>query len=161
MTFDVSTLTFAEGVVSFAGGLILLMNWWLDRTVWAAFWWGTANCGAGIGIAMLALHAVLPAYASYFVGPLVLDVCAALAWSAAWIFNRGSIKLYPVLAAVGAGIALLIFTAAYASQQFAVALGWGISGCLYAAGAIEFWLARSEKLRGRWPMISLLGLMAI
>jgi diguanylate cyclase (GGDEF)-like protein len=32
---------------------------------------------------------------------------------------------------------------------------------LYAAAAIEFWLTRGEKLRGRWPMISVLGLMAV
>jgi diguanylate cyclase (GGDEF)-like protein len=161
MIFDVSTLAFAEGFVSFAGGLILLITWWQDRTAWAAFWWSAANCGAGIGITLLALHAVLPAYASTIVGPVILDGCAVLAWVAARIFNRGRIGPYPVLAAVVAWIALLMFTRSYASEQLAVALGWGISGGLYGAGAIEFWLARGEKLRGRWPMIFLLTLMAI
>ncbi|MGA2794516.1 MAG: GGDEF domain-containing protein [Roseiarcus sp.] len=161
MTFDVSTLAFAEGFVSFAGGLILLITWWQDRAAWAAFWWASANCGAGVGVTLLALHAVLPAYASTIIGPLILDLCAVLAWVAAGIFNRGRIRPYPVLAGAAAWIALLILTGAYASGQLAVALGWGISGCLYGAAAIEFWLGRNEKLRGRWPMIFLLGLMAI
>src|SRR6202034_113919 len=38
---------------------------------------------------------------------------------------------------------------------------WGISGGVYGAAAIEFLLARGEKLRGRWPMISLLASMAV
>ena len=161
MIFDVSTLAFSEGFVSFAGGLILLIIWWQDRAAWAAFWWAAANCGAGVGITLLALHAVLPAYAATIVGPLILDVCAVLAWVAARIFNRGRIGPYPVLAALVAGIALLMLTRSYASEQFAVALGWGISGGLYGAAAIEFWLARGEMLRGRWPMIFLLSSMAV
>src|ERR1700691_1968029 len=114
MIFDVSTLAFAEGFVSFAGGLILLITWWQDRTAWAAFWWAAANCGAGVGITLLALHAVLPAYASTIVGPLILDLCAILAWVAARIFNRGRIGPHPVLAAAVAWIALLMLTRSYA-----------------------------------------------
>jgi diguanylate cyclase (GGDEF)-like protein len=161
MTFDVATLAFAEGFVSFAGGLILLITWWQDRAAWAALWWAAANCGAGVGITLLALHAVLPAYASTIVGPLILDLCAVLAWVAAAIFNRGRVMPTPVLAGTIAWIALLTLTGAYASGQLAVAVGWGISGCLYGAAAIEFWRGRGERLRGRWPMISLLALMAI
>jgi diguanylate cyclase (GGDEF)-like protein len=161
MTLDVSTLTFAGGVVTFASGLFLLINWWQERTAWAALWWAAASCGTGVGITVLALHGVLPAYASNIVGPLILDVCAALVWVAARIFNRGSIKPYPVLIAVGGWIATVIFASACGYQQLAAELGKGISGCLYAAAATEFWLARGEELRGRWPMVSLLGVEAI
>jgi len=161
MTIDASTLAFAEAFVSFAAGLILLITWWQDRAAWPAFWWAGANCGVGVGIALLALHAILPAYASMIVGPLILDLCAVLAWVAAAIFNRSRVKPTPVLAGTAAWIVLLMLTGAYASGQLAVAAGWGISGCLYGAAATEFWLGRSERLRGRWPMIFLLGLMAI
>jgi diguanylate cyclase (GGDEF)-like protein len=161
MAFDVSTLAFARGLVAVVGGLILFLNWWQDRTVWPAFWWSAVFCGTGVGIILLALHAVLPPYASTIVGPLILDVTAALTWTAARIFNRGSVNPIPVLALGGAWMALLIFAGAYSDIQHAVALGVGISGCLYAAGATEFWLARREKLRGRWPMIALLCLEAV
>jgi diguanylate cyclase (GGDEF)-like protein len=160
MTFDVATLTFARGLVSFVGGLVLFMYWWQDRKAWAAVWWAAVNCGMGVGITVLALHSILPAYVPDFAGPLVLDVCAVLTWVAARIFNRGSVKAYPVLAAAGVWIVLLIVTGAVANEQLGIALGVAISACLYAAGAIEFWLARGEELRGRWPMISLLGLEA-
>jgi diguanylate cyclase (GGDEF)-like protein len=161
MTFDVSTLAFAEGFASFAGGLILLIAWWQDRTAWAAFWWAAANCGVGVGVALLALHTVLPAYASTIVGPLILDLCAVLVWAGARVFNRGQMRLTPVLIAVVAWIALLTLVRSHASEPLAVALGWGISGGLYVVAAIEFLLARGEKLRGRWLMICLLALMAV
>ena len=161
MTFDVSTITFAGGVVSFAGGLVLLMNWLHDRAARAAFWWAAANCALGVGVTGLALHAALPAFASNVAAPLILDASVALAWVAARIFNRGSVKGYPLVAAAGALIAPPIFAAANADAHFVAALGAVISGCFYAAAAIEFWLAREENLRGRWPMIFLLGLEAI
>jgi diguanylate cyclase (GGDEF)-like protein len=161
MTLDVSTLTFAAGVVAFASGLILLVNWWRDWTVWAAFWWGVASCGLGIGITMLAFHDILPAFVSYVIAPLVLSMCAALMWVAARIFNRGSVKVTPVLAALGGWMAMLIVTSATGHNQLAAVLGAGISACLYTAAATEFWLARGEPLQGRWPMISLLSLEAI
>jgi diguanylate cyclase (GGDEF)-like protein len=161
MTFDVSTLTFARGLVSFVGGLVLLMYWLQDRRTWAAFWWAAVNCGMGVGITILALHSVLPAYVPNIAGPLILDLCAILTWVAARIFNRGSIKPYPVLVAAAAWIALLVVIRAASNEQFTIAFGVGISACLYAAAAAEFWLARGEELRGRWPMICLLGLEAI
>jgi diguanylate cyclase (GGDEF)-like protein len=161
MTFDVSTITFAGGVVSFAGGLILLMNWLHDRSARAAFLWAAANCALGVGVIGLALHAVLPAFASNVATPLILNAAAALAWFAARIFNRGSIKAYPLVAAAGALIAPAIFAAANADEHFVAALGATIAGCFYAAAAIEFWLARGEGLRGRWSMILLLSLEAV
>jgi diguanylate cyclase (GGDEF)-like protein len=161
MTLDVSTLTFAAGVVAFASGLILLVNWWLDRTVWAAFWWGAASCGMGVGVTMLALHDILPAFVSYVAAPLILSMCAALMWVAARIFNRGSVRATPVLAALGGWMAILIVMGATGHNQLAAVLGAGFSACLYAAAAIEFWLARGESLQGRWPMISLLSVEAI
>ncbi len=161
MAFDVSTITFAGGVVSFAGGLVLLLNWLHDRAARAAFWWAAANCALGVGVTGLALHAALPAFASNVAAPLVLNASVALAWVAARIFNRGSIKAYPLVAAAGALIAPPVFAAANADAHFVAALGAVISGCFYAAAAIEFWLAREENLRGRWPMIFLLGLEAV
>jgi len=161
MTFDISTLAFARGLIAFVGGMVLLMNWWHHRTAWAALWWAIGGCGTGIGIIILALHSLLPSYLSTFVGPLILDTCGVLGWVAAGIFNRGSVKPYPVFAAVGGWIAVLIVTGVCTSIQFAVAVGVGVTACLFAAAAVEFWLARSEELRGRWPMIVLLLLEAI
>jgi diguanylate cyclase (GGDEF)-like protein len=161
MTFDVSTITFAGGVVSFAGGLILLMNWLHDRAARAAFWWAAANCALGIGVIGLALRATLPAFASNVAAPLILNAAAALAWVAARIFNRGAIKAYPPPAAAAVAVAALIVAAASANEHLAAALGAAISGSLYAAAAIEFWLSRGESLRGRWSMILLLGVEAV
>jgi diguanylate cyclase (GGDEF)-like protein len=160
MTFDVSTLTFAGSVVSLASGLTLFMNWWQDRMAWPAFWWGVASFGLGLGIGMLALHDVLPTFASNIVGPAIISVSATFAWVAARIFNRGAISPYLVLAILVCGMGIVVLTGAYASQQLSGAVAAGISGCLYAAAAIEFWLTRGEKLRGRWPMISVLSLEA-
>src|SRR3984957_4442387 len=153
MTLDASTLTFAAGVVALASGLILSVNWWLDRTAWAAFWWGVASCGLGVGIMMLALHDILPDFVSYVAAPLLLSMCAGLTWVAARIFNRGSVKTTPVLAALAGWMAMLIVTGATGHNQLAAVLGAGISACVYTAAATEFWLARGEPLQGRWPMI--------
>src|ERR1700678_2793800 len=161
MTFDVSTLIFAGGLVSFASGLFLVMHWWQAREDRAALAWGTASCGAGVCIILLALHVVLPNFASTIVGPLILDVCAAWTWAATRIFNRGSVERYPLAAVVAAWIVIVILVGATGHERFAAALGLGISASLYVAAANEFWLARGERLRGRWPMIFLLTLYAI
>jgi diguanylate cyclase (GGDEF)-like protein len=161
MTFDVFTLIFSGGLVSFVSGLFLVMHWWQAREDCAALAWGTASCGAGVGIALLAMHAVLPDFASTVVGPLILDVCAAWIWAATRIFNRGSVKRYPLAAAVAAWIVIVILVGATGYERFAAALGLGISASLYVAAANEFWLARGERLRGRWPIIFLLTLYAI
>jgi diguanylate cyclase (GGDEF)-like protein len=161
MNLDVSTITFAGGVVSFAGGLILLMNWLNDRDARAALCWAAANCALGVGILGLGLHATLPAFASNVAAPLIINAAAALAWIAARVFNRGAIEPYRAPAAAGALMAALIVASANLSDHVAAVLGTSISGCFYAAAAIEFWLARGESLRGRWPMIFLLGLEAI
>jgi diguanylate cyclase (GGDEF)-like protein len=161
MTFDVFTLNFAGGLVSFASGLFLVIHWWQAREDRAALAWGTASCGAGVGITLLAMHAVLPEFASTVVGPLILDVCAAWTWAATRIFNRGSVERFPLAAAVAAWIVIVIVVGATGHDRLAAALGLGISGSLYVVAANEFWLARSEQLRGRWPMIFLLSLYAI
>ena len=99
MTFDISTLAIARAIVAFLGGCVLLMNWWHDRAVWAAFWWAVVSCGMGVGIAMLAMHDIAPAWISTALGPLILDLCGALAWVAARIFTRGSVKPLVVIGA--------------------------------------------------------------
>ena len=161
MTFDASTLDFAGGVVAFASGLFLLIHWWQARGDRAALWWGAASCGMGVGIILLALQAILPLYASTVAGPLILDVCAAGTWAAARLFNRGSIEQRPLIVAVGVWLAILIVCEATGHDRVAGGFGLAVSACLYAAAAVEFWLARSERLRGRWPMISLLSMNAI
>ena len=160
MTFDVSTLDFAGGIVAFGSGLFLLLHWWQARSDWAALWWGAASCGIGVGVLLLALHAILPEYAATVVGPVILDVCAAAIWAAARIFNRGSVRKRPLIVAVEVWIAILIVTGAAGYDRFAAGFGLAVSASLYAAGAVEFWLARSERLRGRWSMISLLTMYA-
>jgi diguanylate cyclase (GGDEF)-like protein len=161
MTFDISTLAIARAIVAFLGGCVLLMHWWRDRAVWAAFWWAVVSCGIGVGIATLAMHDIAPAWVSTALAPLILDLCGALAWVTARIFTRGSVKPLVSIAATGSWIALLGVEAASDSLQHAVTLGVPITAGLYCAAAGEFWLGRAEKLRGRWPMISLLVLQAI
>lgn len=160
MTLDVYTLTFAGGIVAFASGLFLSLHWWQAREDRAALWWGAASCASGIGITMLALPAILPAYLSTIAAPLMLDVCAASMWAAARIFNRGSIELRPFIVAVAVWIAILAVMGAIGQERLAAASGLGISASLYATAAIEFWLGRAERLRGRWPMIAVLSLDA-
>jgi diguanylate cyclase (GGDEF)-like protein len=158
MNLDASTLAFAGALASFASGLILLFYWWQDRGAQAALWWGAANCGLGVGVSALALNGQLPYFVANVVGPLVLDLSAALTWNAARVFNRKA--LFPSLLAVGVWIAILIAIGASGHERGAAMLGTGVSGCLYAAGAVEFWLGRRENVPGRRPMISLLGLEA-
>src|ERR1700733_6490781 len=86
MSLDVATITVAGGIAAWASGLLLLMYWWHDRTAWSAFWWAASLCAGGFGIVLLTLHALLPV--SSILGPLILDLSAALAWCAARIFNR-------------------------------------------------------------------------
>jgi len=161
MSLDATTLTFAGGFVTFIGGLILLAYWWQDRQAWAAFWWALANCGLGTGITLLALRSVLPFYLSNVMAPLLLDLCAVLAFVAARVFNRGSIDPYRVVTSVAAWVTLLVITGVYTREQFAAALGVGISGGLYAAAAVEFWLGRTEKLPGRKSIMGILASFSI
>jgi len=161
MSLDVATLTFAGGFVSLSGGLLVLLYWSQSRTAWAAFWWAASSIGAGTGMFLLALHGIVAPFASDILGPLVLDACAALTWVAARIFNRGSTNPYPVVAGVVLLITTLTIVGAFGGEEIATAFGAGVSGCLYTAAAIEYWWGRAERLRGRWPMISSLGVFAI
>ena len=161
MTFDAATLTIAGALVAFASGVFLLIHWWQSRQDWAALSWGAASCGMGIGLAMLALRGVLPDAIATVLGPLILNVCAVGMWAAARIFNRGSIAWRPLIVAVGAGISILVLMSATGADRLATALGSAISASLYAAGAVAFWLARGERLHGRWAMICLLCTEAI
>jgi diguanylate cyclase (GGDEF)-like protein len=58
-------------------------------------------------------------------------------------------------------ITTLTIVGAFGGEEIATAFGAGVSGCLYTAAAIEYWWGRAERLRGRWPMISSLGVFAI
>jgi diguanylate cyclase (GGDEF)-like protein len=156
MSLDATTLTFAGGFVTFLGGIFLLVYWLQDRVAWSAFWWALANCGLGVGIILLALGSVVPFYVSHIGAPLLLDLCAVLAFVAARIFNRGSIDPYRVIASVAAWFGLLVIVGIYTREQFAAAFGVGISGGLYAAAAVQFWLGRKEELHGRMPIIGVL-----
>jgi hypothetical protein len=147
MSLDVTTLTFAGGFVTLSSGLLMLLYWSQNRTAWAAFWWAAASIGAGTGIFLLALHGIVTPFASDILGPLILDACASLTWVAAAIFNRGSINPYPVVAGVIVWITMLIIVGAFGGERFATAFGTGVSGCLYAAAAIEYWRGRAEQLR--------------
>ncbi len=161
MQLDVSTLTFAGGVVSLTSGLALLTNWRHNPTEWPTLWWAAANCGFGVGIMILAFHDILPDFVLKIVGPLILSASSVLTWIAARAFNRRSIPLYPALVAAGVWNATAILAGAGGYEHLAAALGHGIVGIMIAAAAIEFWLDRGEKLQGRRPLIFLLGLQAI
>jgi diguanylate cyclase (GGDEF)-like protein len=145
----------AGGIVAFSCSLFLLFNWWQDRQNAALFWWGLADYGVGTGVTLLAFNPLLPDYASAFIAPLIFQACASLTWTAAHIFNRGSIKPRPVIALTGFGIFVFIAVNAY-SPTLATAFSISLKGLLFAAAAVEFWLSREERLRGRWLMIGLL-----
>jgi diguanylate cyclase (GGDEF)-like protein len=79
-----------------------------------------------------------------------------LAFVAARVFNRGSIDPYRVIASAVAWVTLQIVAGIFTREQFAAAVGVGISGILYAAAALEFWVGRAEKLRGRMSIMGVL-----
>jgi diguanylate cyclase (GGDEF)-like protein len=160
MLLDVATLTFAGGFVTCSSGLFLFVYWWRHRTAWAAFWWALANSGAGIGIILLTVHGGAPVYVADIIAPLILDLCAALTFVAARVFNRGSVDPLRVIAGIVAWFVLQAVTGANAPGQIAAALGLGVSAGFFAAAALEFLLGRAEPLPGRWPMIVALGLQA-
>jgi diguanylate cyclase (GGDEF)-like protein len=162
MSLDIATLTLAGGIVALASGLFLISYWWHDRTATAALWWSAANCGLGLGVILLGLHAELPAALYRFVAPLLLEFCAALAWLAARVLNRG--RIGNPIAVVGAVIALMLVPFALGATldaRSAGAVRQAISGLFYAAAALELWLGRGERLDGRAPMMGLLGLQAV
>jgi diguanylate cyclase (GGDEF)-like protein len=161
MQLDVATLTFAEAFVACASGMFMLLHWWQERAAFAALWWGAAICGMGAGVSLLALQPVLPIYASAIVGPSILQGSAAATWMAALVFNRGTVKAVPILMLLGGWAASLALVGALGGQRVAPSFGIATSGLFYAAAGVEFWLARRERLRGRGPMICLLGLEAV
>jgi diguanylate cyclase (GGDEF)-like protein len=160
MHLDVATLTFAEAIISFACGMFMLLHWWQNRAAFAALWWAAASCGIGAGITLLALQPVLPLYASEIIGPLILNGSAAATWIAALAFNRGTVKAVPILSLLGGWAASLALVGALGGQRVAPAFGISTGALFYAAAGVEFWLGRRERLRGRWPMIYLLGQQA-
>jgi diguanylate cyclase (GGDEF)-like protein len=161
MVLDVSTLMFAGGLVSLASGVFLLLHWLQTREDRAALISGTANGGAGIGVVMLALHAVLPHWISEIVAPPIFCACSVGVWAAARVFNRGSVGGRPLIVAAAASIAISMAAGAMGHDPIAAAVGLGTSSSLFAAGALEFWLARGERLRGRGPMMTLQILQSI
>jgi diguanylate cyclase (GGDEF)-like protein len=161
MLLDVATLTFAGGFVTGLSGLFLFAYWWRYRAVWGAFWWAIANTGSGIGIILLTVRGAAPVYVADFIGPTILDLCAALTFVAARIFNRGSVDPFRVIACLVAWFLILAATAANTSDQVAAILGTSASVGFFAAAALEFLLGRTEALPGRWPIIVLLCLQAV
>jgi diguanylate cyclase (GGDEF)-like protein len=161
MTLDVSTLTFAGGLAAQASGVLLLIHWWQAREDRAALSWGIANCGMGIGIALLALQAGAPDGPGQIVGPMIISICAAEIWAAARIFRRGAVERPPMIAAVVGWLAAMMIGGAIGSVRLAETLN--LVGCAasYLAAAMEFWLVGDERPRGRWVLISLLGLEAV
>jgi diguanylate cyclase (GGDEF)-like protein len=160
MLLDVVTLTFAGGFVTCASGLFLSGYWWRHRTAWAAFWWAMANTGAGVGIILLIVPGRGSDYVADIIGPLILDLCAALTFVAARVFNRGSVDPLRMIAGIVAWFVMQAVAGAIASDQIAAVLGMSVSAGFFAAAALEFLLGRTEMLPGRWPMIVLLGLQA-
>jgi diguanylate cyclase (GGDEF)-like protein len=161
MTLDVSTLTFAGGLVAFASGLFVLMHWWQAREDVAALAWGTASCGIGIGIALLAVQAESPDSAVQIAAPIILNAGSVGTWAAARIFNRGAISPLVWITTAVAAVGFIMAAGASGHVQLAVVLNLGVTGAFYAAAAVEFWSGRAERLRGRSPMILLLGMNAI
>jgi len=160
MPLDISTITLAGAIVSLAGALIVLLYWAHERTAWAALWWAAASCGKGIGVGLLAFHAVLPPQVSQGAAPLILNLSALLAWIAARIFSRGSVRGWPILLGYGAWVVVVAVTGANAREQVVGALGCTSAGGLYLAAAIVLWRGRSERLRARAPMMAVLALYA-
>jgi hypothetical protein len=119
------------------------------------------HCGLGVGVVLVGLHAVLPFAVANVAVPLLLDLSTPFAFVAARIFNRGSFELPRVAAGIAAWIILIAITGAFWGEQYAAVLGVGMSACFYAAAAVEFWLARGEPLRGRRPIIAVIGAQAI
>jgi diguanylate cyclase (GGDEF)-like protein len=103
----------------------------------------------------------MPFYVALIAAPLLLDLCAVVAFVAARIFNRGSVARYRGMATVAVWITMRSIFGVIAPEQFAAALGAGTSGALFAAAAYEFWLGRGEVLPGRRPMIGTLGAYAL
>jgi diguanylate cyclase (GGDEF)-like protein len=160
MKLDAFTIAFAGGLVSFASGFFLFLHWFHTREDRAAPAWGAANCTMGIGIGVLALQDGLPPVFSAVIGPLLLCLSSVGVWAAARIFNRGSIAWSALLVVIVIVIATPMAIGASGHDRIAAVSGLAISAAMHAGGALEFWLARLERLRGRWPMISLLGLRA-
>ncbi|HLW91859.1 MAG TPA: GGDEF domain-containing protein [Roseiarcus sp.] len=159
MTLDISTLAFAGGAVALASGVILLLYWRQDCAAWAAFWWAISSLAIGVGVIMLAMHGVLPPFASSAAAPVILNVGGLLAWVAARIFRRGSVKVWLVFCAAGAWLAVVAAAGALGQPRLAAALGAGIQACACLVAALEFRLA--EPSRGRGPMTCILGAEAI
>ena len=160
MPLDVSTITFAGAIVSLASALFLLLYWTHERAAWAALWWAGASGAKGLGIALLAFHAVLPVQCSQNVAPLILNSSALLTLLAVRIFVRGSLRAWPILLGCAGWLLLLCVTHAYASSQVAGALSGTLSGSLYAATAMGLWRSRGEQLRGRLAMTAFLSVYA-
>jgi diguanylate cyclase (GGDEF)-like protein len=158
MIIDTATINLAGALVAFASGLVLLMHWWQARKHRTAFVWGLANCGLGLGIALLSLRGIAPDWTSKLFAPLILNLSTAAMWAAARIFNRGSIPLYAPAAIVVLRVSARMALGATGHEHLAAASGVAIGACLYAGGAFEFWFARREPLRGRMPMIVIMGL---
>jgi diguanylate cyclase (GGDEF)-like protein len=161
MSLDESTLTVAGGLVTLSSGVFTLVFWWQDRTAWPAFWWGSASSGSGCCILLLAFHAVLPFVVTDVILPLIFNLCAVLVFVAARIFNRGSTNRYPIAVGLAVWLTLQMVTGACTQVKFAIALSMGVSAGLDAAAAFEFWLGRSEVLRGRTPLIVILCVHAV
>ncbi len=161
MQLDIPTLTFAGAVGAFASGMFLLMNWWQDRSASPALWWGVANCGLGVGTALLAFHDSLALYVWHLLAPPILDMCAVVTWVAARTFNRSSVRPVAVAIATALWVGIESILRVRGADSWATGFGLAISTLLYLAGAFEFWRTRDEALRGRWAMIALLGLYTV
>jgi diguanylate cyclase (GGDEF)-like protein len=160
MVLDVTTLTFIGGLITLSSGLFLLGFWFNDRTARSALLWSIANCGLGTGVLLLSLGTAVPFLVSRVAAPFLIDFSSVLTLFAAWSFNRHSMKRSRTIAFVTVMMWIGIHAVGglYDRIQYAAGAAVVLSGCFYAAAALDFWLARAEKLRGRIPMIMLLVL---
>ena len=161
MNLDASTLVFAGGLVGIASALFLFMHWWQAREDWAAFSWAAASCGIAFGVFLVSLHAGIPDGPAQMIGPLGIAICSSEYWAAAQIFNRGSARRRPVIAAAAIGVAAMFVAGATGHVMLAVFLNTGLSAFFLWAAAVEFARGRDERLRGRSAMIFVLVMQGI
>ncbi len=155
-----TVLLFALSIKLVLGGLFAVY-WLKNRTSSWFIWWGAALALGSVTAALFMLRTTIENYLTLGVGNAFMLTAVACTWQGARTFEKRQAQWLPVLAAPGFWLAICLVPGFIHNIEFRIALSSTLITSMFAMACWECWRGRREALSSRWPVIVILGSLAL